>query len=273
MQTLELAPGNSLAYEYQPPTKPSGVTFVFFNALTGSADMWRGGIGDSLTAEGHGLLLYNMRGQAETAFTDDCPLDMGVAVNDAIALLRHVGPRRPVFVGLSIGGLFAARAHLGGASCVGLALLNTLRADGPRLAWINAAVTRAAELGGPALVMDLYAPLLFSPRWLAANRDGALNPDNHQPIDQTGGVYRLLASGGSATWDVPWESVEVPTLVLTGLQDRLFYDADDVSTLCGRLPDALRVDLSDSGHMIPIERPDALCAELLALATRAVAGE
>ena len=54
---------------------------------------------------------------------------------------------------------------------------------------------------------------------------------------------------------------------ITGLQDRVFYDADIVNELYATLPDARRVDLADAGHMVPAETPDALVAALIDFAT------
>lgn len=270
MDIFERSPGNTLAYEYIAPTAPQGVTFTFFNALSGSADMWRGAIGDALLAEGHGLLLYNMRGQPETSFTPGTSLDMDLVVADAMALLGFVAPTRPVYVGLSIGGLFAAHVHLLGTPCVGLAFINTLRRDGPRLEWINSSVTRAAEIGGPALMMDLMTPLLFDEPWLRANRAAAFDSANYQPIDQSSGAYSLLANGRTADWDIDWNALTMPALVLTGRRDHVFYVESDVAQLSARMPAAVRVDLDDAGHMVPVEQPDTLVAELLTLAARAI---
>lgn len=266
MQTFELSAGNTLTYAHQPPGAPQGVTFVFFNALTGNAAMWSGAIASRLHGAGHGTLVYNMRGQADTRYAADVVLDAQLASADAVALLGALAPQRPLYVGLSIGGLFAARAHLQGAPCVGMALINTLRRDGPRLQWINTAVSNAAALGGPALVMDLLAPMLFDEPWLSANRQAALDPARYQPLDPGSGVHRLLASAGAADWNVPWEALDVPVLVLTGQRDRVFYEEADVAALSARLPRATRVDLADAGHMVPLEQPDTFVAALLDLA-------
>ena len=84
---------------------------------------------------------------------------------------RH-RPARAVYVGLSIGGLFAARAHLRGATALGLVLINTLPKPGPLLDWLNDAFVRVVEVGGLELLRDLYLPLLMGPAWLKDNRAG-----------------------------------------------------------------------------------------------------
>jgi pimeloyl-ACP methyl ester carboxylesterase len=50
---------------------------------------------------------------------------------------------------------------------------------------------------------------------------------------------------------------------MTGLQDRVFFDRDDVEALYARLPKARRLDLRDAGHLIPVERPQATIEALL----------
>ena len=83
-------------------------------------------------------------------------------------------PKRPVLVGLSIGGLFAAQAIQNGVQAAGLVLMNTLRKPGLRLDWINESTHRAFEAGGQELLLDLMAPMLFSPRKLTEMRADAL---------------------------------------------------------------------------------------------------
>ena len=59
----------------------------------------------------------------------------------------------------------------------------------------------------------------------------------------------------------------MPTLVVTGQQDRVFRDPADVERLAARLPDARRVDLEDAGHMVPVERPERFADALVEFAS------
>jgi pimeloyl-ACP methyl ester carboxylesterase len=160
------------------------------------------------------------------------------------------------------------QAHLVGARCEGLLLINTLRRAGPRLEWNNAAVHRAALTGGGRLIQDLFMPLLAGPGWLAANRKKFLQEVPYEPIDPASGVARLLAAGSGADWDLPYEKLTMAVTVLSGLQDRVFFDAADVAALAARLPDARRVDLPDVGHLVSMERPEAVVDACLALVER-----
>lgn len=267
MPTLTLSPGNTLAYEHVPPSD-NGKTIVCFNALSGDMSMWTASLADRLREAGHGWLIYNLRGQAGSAYTID-RFDEDQIVSDAMALLNEVRPARPVHVGLSIGGLFALRAHLAGDAgrADGLVLINTLRKAGPRLDWVNDAVVRVAETGGMQLLKDLYSPLLMNEDWQGENRSGFLGDADYAPCAKDDPGLMLLKAGPTAKWDVPYEKVSVPTLVLTGLQDRVFYNAAHVSELAARLPNATRKDFANAGHMIPVERPGELADAITTFAS------
>ena len=264
MPELPLGPRDCLFYEYTEPNKAAGCTFVFFNALTGDISGWEDVIGPMVREKGHGTLVYNMRGQSYSRFSKGLRLDAGLVVEDAGRLLEQVKPVRPVFVGLSIGGLFAIQAWLAGAESLGIVLINTLRRNGPRLQWIGDALVRAAEVGGLDLFRDLYLPLLMNESWQADNRLNFLKPESYEPLALDSGNYKLLAEAGrSADWEIPYESLHLPVLVITGLQDRVFLDPNDVEALFARLPHARRVDMHDAGHLIPAERPEALAGALI----------
>lgn len=265
MSKLEIDNENELYYEYHPPEADKGCTFVFFNALTGDTSMWEAFIGSQLRAAGHGTLVYNMRGQAGSRFAPDLKLSMDLGVSDACRLLETVNPPRVVLVGLSIGGLFGARAFLAGAKAIGLVFLNTLRKAGPRLEWIGESLVRTMDVGGMELFRDLFMQLLMNEDWIRKNRPNFLKHDsNYTPLDKHSGHYKLLSEAGrESDWDLPYEKLTLPTLVVTGLQDHIFFEADAVDELFHRLPSGRRVDMTDSGHMIPAERPEELLELLL----------
>jgi pimeloyl-ACP methyl ester carboxylesterase len=267
---LDRGNGAKLHYEYDAPSGERP-TFVFVNAITGSTAQWQGVIGPALRAEGFGTLAYNMRGQENSPSLVEEPLEEAVHVEDLGALLDHVAPPRPILTGLSIGGLFATKAFLAGAPAAGFVYLNTLRAPGLALDWLNEAIFRAAGLGGPALVMDMFLPLLVGPAHLARMRGNCLGAAPYQPPGPEDGVVRLLSGGREANWNVDWSRVVVPVLNVTGLQDRVFYNGADVARLAALMPDLEHVALPEIGHLIPAEAPETLARLLIGFGTRILA--
>ena len=277
---------DALFYEHRPPSGDKGATFVFFNALTGDTGAWEADIGPALREEGHGTLMWNFRGQKDSPFSDPEAISAGGIVADAKRLIQDLAPQRPVYVGLSIGGLFAAQVHLGGAPyegsapngggspsvggppCEGLLFINTLRKPGPRLDWTNRAAHRAALVGGGRLIQDLMLPHLTGPSWQAINSGNFLSDEAYEPLPPDSGPARLLAAGIVADWNIIYEKLDMPVTVLSGLQDHIFYNAGDVAELTKRLPNVETIDIADIGHLVTMERPAAITRACLALVDR-----
>ncbi|WP_119167294.1 alpha/beta hydrolase [Algihabitans albus] len=263
---FEIAPGESLSFAYTPPTTDGGFTFVFVNALTGTAESWEADIAPALRAAGHGTLTWDLRGQGESETAAETRLDAELASADLNRVVQAARPTRPLLVGLSIGGLFAARAWLKGTPAEGLVLINTLRKSSLRLDWVNAAVFRAAKLGGAALLQDLFLPNLVGSETLAKLRTQRLTEESYEPLDPAEGAYRLLQQASAADWDVPYEDLTLPVLVLTGMKDRLFYEPADVADLTARLPQPETRTFEDYGHLLSAEAPAAVVEALLEFA-------
>jgi pimeloyl-ACP methyl ester carboxylesterase len=266
MAQLTIDNANALFYKYVPAAA-DGFTFTFFNALTGDAGMWENTVAPALHERGHGTLIWNFRGQAHSPAAPGLELGDQLIVGDAKRLLDTLQPPQPILVGLSIGGLFAAQTWLAGAQASGLVLINTLRRPGARLDWINDSALRCAEVGGLDLVKDLFGALIFNEDWLAQNREGAFKDEPYQPLTPDAGHYRLLRDCRGTDWHLPYDKLEVPVLLITGLQDDMFLNLDDVAISAGRLPELRRrVDFPNAGHMVPVERPQAFTEALLTFA-------
>ncbi|NQW11090.1 MAG: alpha/beta hydrolase [Alphaproteobacteria bacterium] len=265
MPHLDIADGESLYYEYDAPGA-TGKTVIFVNALTGNYAMWQAEIAPALRAAGYGTLVYNFRCQAESrTATTNRPTPSQI-VDDLHRLCAAIAPPRPILVGLSIGGLFAAQAHAKGTEAIGLVLINTLRKPSARLNWINTAMVHGVAAGGFRLIMELSLPMLVNPDQLDAMRAQIQTGEPFEPLDPSDGGFRLMQESTATDWDFPWQGIDVPVLLPTGAHDRVFYVADDVDELAARIPNATRVDFPDAGHLIPMERPTAFTEALRAFA-------
>ncbi len=265
MAFLEIGPDDALYYDWTPPAGPGARSFLFINPITGDTGLWAGAIKPALLAAGHGVLLYDFRGQTQSRFKPGQALDADLIVADLRRMIERIAPEKPILVGLSIGGLYAARAALAGAEISGLVLINTLRRMTPRVEWMNAATMRANQVGGPNLLKDLYFHLLMGEDFQAANRSAFLvdTPD-YTPLDPQSGAFNLITWMVRTSWEIDWSKLECPVLSITGLQDRVFFDPAIVDELFAGLKHARRVDFPDAGHMLPIEKPDRFVETLLA---------
>ena len=261
---MALSPHNGLSYKYIAPNSADGFTFVCFNSLTGDRTMWETGIGAKFINQGHGLLTWNMRGQANSPFSNG-EIHEDNIVADAIRLLKKVEPQNPVFIGLSVGGLYAAKVHLGKESypCLGLVLINTLREIGPRLSWINKSLVRLVETGGLDLLRDVYSPLLFGEKWQAQNRENFLKSYSYTPIKKNDGAWHLLKAGENTMWNVNWETINVPVFNITGLQDQIFRNDKIIAEMLTQFQNIKSIEYKDAGHMIPVEIPEQLAKDIL----------
>ena len=259
MPMLELTADDAIYYEWMPPANEQAASFVFVNPITGDVGMWNAAIVPALQEAGFGTLVYNFRGQAKSRFATGTALDDRLLVTDLIKLVRHVHPPRAVLAGLSIGGLYAARAALAGVEVSGVVLINTLRRITTRIAGMNDASLRVMQLGGANLMKDLYFHLLVGEPFQQAHRkEFLLETPNYEPLPEDSGAHNLLTWMGKSDWDVDWSGLQMPTLVVTGLQDRVFYDAGIVEQLFATLPNAQRLDVPEAGHMLPVETPEVL---------------
>lgn len=262
MPLLNIDNNNGLYFEHYQPTRAHAPTFVFINALTGNTGAWEAVVAPALREKGFGSLCYNFRGQDHSPFDPAVELTPDLIVADLQRLLQEINPQRTILAGLSIGGLFAARAILGGSKVEGLVLLNTLRTIGPRINWINDAMYQLVKAGGVRLFLDGIFPLLVNEEFVTAARPNHLLPDPYVPIAEDHGHLNLMQHAGKADWAIDYAQLTLPTLVITGLQDRVFLDMDVVERLYANLPDARREDWPDSGHLLPLERPERLAQSL-----------
>jgi 3-oxoadipate enol-lactonase len=260
MPSLRLDSETELNYRHTPGT--AGRTFVFCNHMGGSTETWEDHIAPGLRAEGFGTLTFDYRFQGQTRSNEAAEITPEDIVSDIRHVVGSIAPDGPILVGQSIGGLFAARAWLEGAPGEALVLMNTLRVPGPRIDWITELEERLLALGGTRLLMDTLSPMLTGPEQLARLRATHLQPETYAPMNATAARLRLAAAARRADWDVPYERLTLPTLVLTGLMDRLFRVQPDVERLLARMPDAGQVLFPGAGHALHVEEPDHLIAVL-----------
>jgi len=94
------------------------------------------------------------------------------------------------------------------------------------------------------------------------SRSAFLQDLPYEAMDPEHGHMNLMRHAGEAEWGIDYHALDLPTLVITGLQDRVFLDREVVDRLYSTLPDARREDWPDAGHLLPQEKPEKLAASL-----------
>lgn len=245
------------------PPESAKNTFVFANSSGASTDTWEEFIAPMLRDSGYGTLSFDYRGQGQSRFGPDAQLSPDEIVGDIATVMKRVKPARPILVGLSIGGLYAAKAILDGVDADGLVLINTLRKQNAQVEWINTLEERLIGLGGMPLVLDVLRPVLSGCDQLEQLRDTHLPDDGYTPWPVEHPRRRLAEQVKQANWDIPWQDLTLPVLVLTGLHDRLFRIQDDVDALTALLPNAITITYPDGGHSLQAEFPERFVSDLM----------
>lgn len=265
MNMIELDAENAIHTIYHPPGAKDQ-TFVFLNSMGATTDAWETKLAPMARELGYGTLSFDYRGQGKTRFGANATLEPEEIIGDIITTLAAVKPHRPILVGLSIGGLFGAHAVLRGAQADGIVFINTLRKANAQVEWINTLEARLIAMGGMPLVLDVLRPVLSGREELARLRPTHLPDEGYTPWPPEHPRRRLAEGVNKADWSLPYEQLTLPTLVLTGLHDRLFRIQEDVDAIVARLPDATVVTYNDGGHSLQAEFPDRFIADISAFA-------
>ncbi|HKZ08959.1 MAG TPA: alpha/beta fold hydrolase [Methylomirabilota bacterium] len=200
------------------------------------ADRWR-------------VIAWDMRGHGDTESPDDpARYSADLTVGDMRALLVHLGIRRAVIGGLSLGGYMSLFFHAQHPEMTrALVLCDTgpgYRNAEARAGWNDRAFRRASELETRGLEVLASASREMreamrqhrSAKWLAHAARGMLAQDGARVIDSL-------------------STVRVPTLVIVGDQDEPFLAP--CRYMAGKIPGARLEIIRGAGHSANLDQPEA----------------
>lgn len=175
------------------------------------------------------VITWDMRGHGDSDSPDDQSLyTQPACLADMAALLDAVGSERAVLGGLSLGGYLSLAFRLQAPERVAaLLLFDTgpgFRNDAARARWNEQAMATAGRLEGRGRIGQAKAARGM-----------------------------LTQSDGSVIDSLP--SVDVPTLVLVGADDKAFLGAADY--VAAKVPGAQRVTIEGAGHIANRDQPAA----------------
>jgi 3-oxoadipate enol-lactonase len=219
--------------------------------------MWRPQI-DALAASGYRVITPDLRGFGDSDVPDG-PYSMDLFADDLAVLLDHLGIRRAVFGGMSMGGYV---------------LLNILERCPEKVAAACFIVTRSGaddEAGkerrrkmandvvesGSHLVADLFAGILFAEGTAKTNPQLCLEVYGWMEGNNARGLAgALLAMAGRKDYTGLLGSFRLPCLVIGAEQDKA-VTREQIQILAAGLPQHSLCMVPEAGHLVNLEQPDA----------------
>ncbi len=235
-----------------------GTPLILVHGFPLDHSMWQGQL-DGL-ADQCRVIAPDLRGFGATSVTSGT-VTMQQMADDIAELLDelHVS-EQVVLCGLSMGGYVAWQFALRHAQRLTRLILCDTRAiaDTPEAAEGRRTTAAKVLAEGPGVVADAMLPKFFAP---------ATNERQPQLIEATRKVILRTQPQGIAAAllgmaqrpDVTSRLAEihVPSLVICGQHDVISPPAE-MRQIAGALPSARYVEISDAGHMAPLEQPAAV---------------
>jgi len=245
---------------------------VMAHGWTSSRAVWAP-VARRLVAAGHPVVLYDQRGHGESTPGRD-RFSVERLGDDLAAVLTALDVRGAVLAGHSMGGITVMAAAVRHP--------DMLRERARALALV---ATTAAGLGGRRRERAMHVCLRGTRatrvmrvppvgRALTRGAFGRAPERSHVEATRTlfvatPGPVRVHAAEAMMAMDLRagLAAVDRPTAVVLGLRDRLI--ANRLTRDVGRrIAGAAVVELVDAGHMLPLERPEAVAAVIVRLGTR-----
>ena len=248
--------GTVLHHEFLTEDEDAPVV-VFINSLGTDFRIWLPLI-DELTAN-WSILLYDKRGHG-LSDRGKTPYTIEEHADDLIGLCRHVGVKKAVFVGLSVGGLIVQALYARKPELVRkIVLSNTAHKIGTAEMW--ATRIAAIEKDGIEALADGVLERWFTPDFRARRKTDLAGYRNMLVRQDPIGYAATCGAIRDADFTETVSGIKVPVLCIGGDQDGS-TPPDLIKTTAGMIAGA-RVEIVDScGHIPCVEQPEEL-AELL----------
>lgn len=250
--------GTVLHYEYLTEDADAPAV-VFINSLGTDFRIWLPLI-DELTAN-WSILLYDKRGHG-LSDRGAVPYAIEDHAEDLIGLCRHVGIRKAVFCGLSVGGLIVQALYLRKPELVRkIVLSNTAHKVGTPEMW--AARIAAIEEKGIGSIADNVLERWFTRDFHERRRTDLAGYRNMLVRQDAKGYAATCGAIRDADFTGSVSGIRVPVLCIAGDQDGS-TPPDLVRTTAGMIAGARFEVIAGCGHIPCVEQPEKLAALLTA---------
>ncbi len=246
---------DDLRLHYLDEGDRGGPPVVFAHALGTDLRLWDQVV--PLLPPGLRVLRFDMRGHG-LSDVPPAPYAMGALIRDAERLLDALAVRDAVFVGLSIGGMIAQGLAVKRLDQIrALVLSNTAARIGTAAIWHDR--IGAARDGGLAALSEATLGRWF-PRPFRDGPTAALWRARLEAAPLEGWIGAASAIAGTDFYATT-ATLTLPTLAIAGSEDGS-TPPDLVRETAGLIRGSRFALLRKTGHLPPVDRPDAFAAAL-----------
>ena len=221
-----------------------GPPLLLTHGYSATSTMWNPNI-EALSVN-HTVITWDMRGHGQSdSPKDNLAYSESLTTADMAALLVHLGYKRAIIGGLSLGGYMSLAFYADYPEMVAaLLIIDTgpgFKKDASRDAWNLTAVTRAE-----AIERDGTGALEGrSPEQASAT---------HKDIQGLAFAARNMLTQYTSRVIESLPKIDVPSIVVVGGDDEPFLIASDYMAL--KIPNAEKVVIPQAGHAVNIDQPE-----------------
>ena len=220
----------------------SGPTILLSHGYSSTSRMWDGQV--AALKDRYRVIVWDFRGHGESDYpADQNQYSEALTVGDMKALLDHVGTKKAIVAGLSLGGYMSLAFHATHPEMVGaLMLFDTgpgFKKDEARAKWNETAHARAAKFDAEGLK--------------ALNQSDEVKLTRHRDATGLAGAARGMLAQQNDRVIQSLESIKVPTLVLVGANDTNFLAATDY--MAAKIAGATKAVIPNAGHAANLHQP------------------
>jgi pimeloyl-ACP methyl ester carboxylesterase len=220
----------------------SGPTLLLSHGYSSTARMWDGQV--AVLKDRYQVIVWDMRGHGDSDYpADQSKYSEALTVGDMLALLDHVGAKKAIVGGLSLGGYMSLAFIASHPERVrALMLFDTgpgFKKDEARAKWNESAHQRAARFDKEGLA--------------ALNSSDEVKLTRHRDATGLAGAARGMLAQENDRVIQSLDKVAVPTLVLVGANDTGFLAATDYMAV--KIKGSTKVVIPDAGHAANLHQP------------------
>ncbi|MBM3483440.1 MAG: 3-oxoadipate enol-lactonase [Alphaproteobacteria bacterium] len=243
---------NGVALNYRVDGPADAPWMVFSNSLATDLSMWDAEAAHY--AKRFRVLRYDTRGHGESGATAS-PYNLDMLVADAAALMDQVGVAKPIFVGLSLGGMTAMGLALSRPDKLKAIVVCAARADVPegfQKMWDERIAT--ARQKGMAALLDATVQRWFTAELLVTKPGFLGNVERMIKATAVEGYAGCANALLGLDYFRQLGRINLPALFVAGANDVAAPSAH-MKNMAEQVKGARFVELSPSGHIINMQQP------------------